>query len=100
MPLSPLATPPPFLTARVVIEDDEPRMTALCAGFERGDWRQTDFVAHLFTFLLEFAFKWSHRSRLNSATAVQMVKEAARRVYSTEKYGRRGESGNCSCTLC
>ncbi len=93
MSLSPDATPEPFLTARVAFVDGEPRMTTLCAGFERGEWRQEGFVKHLFDYLLEFAMKWSELKNLNSGTAVRMIEDAARRVYETEKYGKRGEFG-------
>jgi hypothetical protein len=93
MSLSPLATPAPFLTARVVVVNGEPQMTTLCAGFERGEWRQDGLVKHLFDYLLEFALKWSELKKLNSATAVRMIEDAARRVYETEAYGKRGEFG-------
>jgi hypothetical protein len=93
MGLSSLATPPPFFTARIEILGDEPKMTTLCAGFERGDWRMGDLVEHLFDFLLEFAMKWSQLQNLNSATASRMIKEAARRVYASEHYEKRGEFG-------
>jgi hypothetical protein len=93
MSLSNHATPEQFLTARVEVLDGEPRMTTLCAGFERGEWRESGFVSHLFDYLLEFAMKWSELRKLNSATAVRMIEDAARRVYETEKYGQRGEFG-------
>jgi hypothetical protein len=93
MPLSALATPARFFTARVELRGDAPEMTALCAGFERGAWRQDDFVDHLFDYLVEFALKWSQLQNLNSATAYRMIEDAARRVYESEHYGRRGEFG-------
>jgi len=68
-------------------------MTTLCAGFERGEWRQDGFVSHLFDYLLEFALKWTELKKINSATAVRMIEDAARRVYETDKYGKRGEFG-------
>ena len=68
-------------------------MTTLCAGYERGEWRQVDFVSHLFDYLLEFALKWSQLQKLNSATAARMIEDAARRVYESEEYGQRGEFG-------
>lgn len=93
MSVSELATPEQFLTVRVEVLDGEPRMTTLCAGFERGQWREEGFVSHLFDYLMEFAMKWSELKKLNSATAVRMIEDAARRVYETEKYGQRGEFG-------
>lgn len=68
-------------------------MTTLCAGYERGAWRRSDFVEHLFEHLLEFALKWSELQELNSGTALQMITNAARRVYATDNYSKRGEFG-------
>ena len=93
MSLSSLATPARFFTARIEVRGGEPEMTTLCAGYERGEWRQTDFVDHLFDYLLEFALKWSQLQKLNSATAARMIEDAARRVYESEEYGQRGEFG-------
>ena len=93
MPLSDLATPTRFFTARVELRGDSPEMTTLCAGFERGEWRKSDFVEHVFDYLVEFALKWSQLQTLNSATAYRMIEDAARRVYESEKYGKRGEFG-------
>ena len=93
MALSTLATPARFFTARIELHGDEPKMTTLCAGYERGVWRKADLVDHLFEYLLEFALKWSQLQQINSATAVRMIQEAARRVYESEKYGSRGEFG-------
>lgn len=93
MQLSDLATPEQFLTVRVEVVDGEPRMTTLCAGFERGEWRERGFVSHLFDYLLEFAMKWSELGKINSATAARMIEDAARRVYERDEYGKRGEFG-------
>jgi Cap4 SAVED domain len=93
MALSNLATPTRFFTARVELRGDAPEMTTLCAGYERGEWRKGDFVDHLFDYLVEFALKWSQLQNLNSATAYRMIEDAARRVYESEKYGKRGEFG-------
>lgn len=67
--------------------------TSLCAGFERGAWREQDFVKYLFSYLIEFAFKWSRLREVNSATASAMIEEAARRIYDSDKFKRRGEFG-------
>jgi hypothetical protein len=93
MTVSILATPTRFFTARVEVRGDSPEMTTLCAGYERGEWRKSDLVEHLFDYLIEFALKWSQLQNLNSATAVRMIQDAARRVYESEKYGKRGEFG-------
>lgn len=93
MPLSDLATPARFFTARVELRGESPEMTTLCAGYERGEWRRSDFVNHLFDYLVEFAMKWSQLQDLNSATAYRMIEDAARRVYESESYDKRGEFG-------
>ena len=93
MALSPLTRPPQFLATRVEMLDGQPQMTTLCAGYERGEWRQEDFVKHLFDHLLDFALSWSRLRDLGSTTAASMIEEAAKRVYATEKYGKRGEFG-------
>lgn len=93
MPLSSLPVPQAFLALRVEIRDGEAAVSALCAGYERGAWRQEGFVKYLFSYLLEFAFKWSALRELNSATASRMMEEAARRVYNTPKFSQRGEFG-------
>jgi hypothetical protein len=43
--------------------------------------------------LVEFSLKWSQLQRINSATAVRMIRDAAQRVYESDNYGRRGEFG-------
>lgn len=93
MPLSNLTTPARFFAARVELRGDPPEMTTLCAGYERGEWRKSGFVDHLFDYLVEFALKWSQLQNLNSATAFRMIEDAARRVYESENYGNRGEFG-------
>jgi len=93
MPLTSLPTPPAFLTVRVELDDGDVHATTLCAGFERGAWRQADFVGYLFSYLLEFAFKWSVLGQINSATASRMIEEAARKVYATPNFSKRGEFG-------
>lgn len=93
MLISDLATPPAFLTARIKIRGDDPEMTTLCAGYERGVWRKDDLVDHLFDHLLQFALKWSELQKINSATATRMIEDAARRVYESEAYQKRGEFG-------
>ncbi|RYY79062.1 MAG: DUF1837 domain-containing protein [Moraxellaceae bacterium] len=66
---------------------------ALCAGFERGDWRNDQFAKHLINWLPEFAFTYSELIKIASHNAVEMVMKAANIIYNTEKYGNRGEFG-------
>lgn len=66
---------------------------ALCAGFERGHWRNDQLADHLMEWLPEFALNHSELKEMGHHNAVRMTKKAARIVYQTEKYGLRGEFG-------
>lgn len=56
-------------------------------------WRSTAFVDHLFEWLPEFALSWSERQTFADATSVDLLRRAARVVYASNKYERRGEFG-------
>jgi Arc/MetJ-type ribon-helix-helix transcriptional regulator len=90
---TPSSRPKPFLQIRVEDATRAYPLLGLCAGYERGSWRRKALGNWLFTHLLEFAFRFSDLKDLNSATADQMLVEAARRVYLSEKYKSRGEFG-------
>lgn len=66
---------------------------ALCAGFERGQWRNDQLADHVMEWLPEFALDYSELSEISHANALRMTKKAAKIVYQTEKYGSRGEFG-------
>lgn len=66
---------------------------ALCAGFERGKWRNDQLADHIMEWLPEFALDYSELSEISHANALKMTKKAAKIVYQTEKYGLRGEFG-------
>jgi hypothetical protein len=66
---------------------------ALCAGFERGQWRNDQFADHVMEWLPEFALDYSELNEIGHANALRMTKKAAKIVYRTEKYGLRGEFG-------
>lgn len=66
---------------------------ALCAGFERGQWRNDQLADHVMEWLPEFALNHSEINEIGSHNAVKLVKKAAKIVYQTEKYGSRGEFG-------
>lgn len=66
---------------------------ALCAGFERGQWRSDQLADHMMEWLPEFALNYSELQDIGHSNALRMIKKAARIVYQTEKYGRRGEFG-------
>lgn len=66
---------------------------ALCAGFERGQWRSDQLADHMMEWLPEFALNYSELQDIGHSNALRMIKKAAKIVYQTEKYGRRGEFG-------
>jgi hypothetical protein len=66
---------------------------ALCAGFERGEWRNEQLADHVIEWLPEFALTHSEINEIGAHNAVKLVKKAAKIVYQTEKYGSRGEFG-------
>lgn len=66
---------------------------ALCAGFERGQWRNDQLADHVMEWLPEFALDYSELSEISHANALRMTKKAAKIVYQTQKYGLRGEFG-------
>ena len=66
---------------------------ALCAGFERGKWRNDQLADHMMEWLPEFALDYSELREIGHANALRMTKKAAKIVYQTEKYGLRGEFG-------
>lgn len=66
---------------------------ALCAGFERGVWRNDQLADHVMEWLPEFALDHSELNEIGYHNAVRMTKKAAKIVYQTEKYGSRGEFG-------
>lgn len=85
--------PDPFLDVRVQVLDEAPQLTALCAGYELSRWRAEELANHLFDHLAEFALSWSALQRFNTGTGLRMLRQAARRVYTSEKYQTRGEFG-------
>lgn len=85
--------PEPFLEVLVQDLDLAPTLTALCAGFEQGEWRSEGFARHLFEWLPEFALSREERASFSSGKMVELVRRAAQVVYSSEKYQRRGEFG-------
>lgn len=66
---------------------------ALCAGFERGNWRNDQLADHVMEWLPEFALGHSELNEINHTNALRMTRKAAKIVYQTEKYGLRGEFG-------
>jgi hypothetical protein len=85
--------PDPFLRAIVKQVDKLPGLAGICAGFEEETWRSEHLADHLLEWLPEFALNDREYTSLRGANAVRRLKEAARTVYSSDKYERRGELG-------
>lgn len=85
--------PTPFFD--IVVHDTAclPGLTGVSAGYEGAAWRSSALADYLFEWLPEFALKYSDLEDLNSATAMRLVKRAARTVFTTPKYQKRGEFG-------
>jgi hypothetical protein len=85
--------PDPFLVVRVDRVDPPVPLGGACVGYEQGRWRCRELSRHVLQWLPEFALKYSEWQDLHHGDAVVKVAEAARAVYASEKYERRGEFG-------
>src|SRR5690348_3696078 len=81
----------PFWT--VVLHDPPPALTGLCAGFEREEWRAAALADYLMESLPEFCLTHSEFEGISGPSAVQLMRQAASRVYMTDKFKNRGEFG-------
>ncbi|MGC9196938.1 MAG: HamA C-terminal domain-containing protein [Syntrophobacteraceae bacterium] len=85
--------PDDFLSVRVQNMIDPVGLVGLCAGYECSEWRAAQLATHLIEWLPEFALTYSEREGLASHNAVALIAQAARIVYTSEKYRNRGEIG-------
>jgi len=88
-----LPKPDPFLVLRVHHADPHGDLCGLCVGYERQQWRATQFADHIMDWLPEFALTPSECQTLGHENATKFLRMAARRIYQTEKFKRRGEFG-------
>lgn len=93
MPKGTIPTPPPFLEIRVHRMDLTPGLTALCAGYEPGVWRDRQLAGHLMRWIPEFALNHSEREGIDSSTAVEQMQQASRNMFMTPDIKKRGEFG-------
>lgn len=63
-----------------------------CAGFSLGDWRCSQFAFHLAEWLPEYALP-EDELRMHHGNLLVKLNQAAIRVYTSEKYEKRGEAG-------
>jgi hypothetical protein len=88
-----LTAPEPFLEVHLHEVQLVPTLCGACVGYEQGRWRAEEFAAHVMEWLPEFALTASEWKGLGHANAVQLLRKAARTVYSTDKFKARGEFG-------
>lgn len=82
------------LEVRVDRLDLAPTLTTVCPGYEAGRWRAKELVRDLFDrHLMKFALPYSDHSQIDAETAAAGIRKAAKAVYETEKYQKRGEFG-------
>jgi len=87
------AKPKPFFEIIIHDIDRAPGLTGASAGYECKQWRNEAMADYLFEWLPEFALKYSDLEDFNSSTGYRLLRDAARTVYTTEKYAKRGEFG-------
>jgi hypothetical protein len=88
-----LKKPGSFLNVRVHDLSVQPGLSGLCVGYERDEWRASQFAQHILEWIPEFALKHSELTDINSGNAVQLIRDAAKRVYESGKFKNRGEFG-------
>lgn len=67
--------------------------SALCAGYDSGNWRSKPFADHIFQWLPFAALSQENQYAFGPHNFVEMLKLACAHVYSTKKTGSRGEIG-------
>jgi len=85
--------PERFLELRVHKPSSAPGCTGLCAGYERGQWRAEQLAEHAMDWLPEFALSVAECERMNHANAGRFMRRAAKAVYESKKFEKRGEFG-------
>lgn len=74
--------------------DLDPSLTAVCPGYECEVWRDEALARDTFDrHLASFALQYSERTAIDEDTAAALLRRAARTVYATDKYMKRGEFG-------
>lgn len=88
-----MSRPKPFLTVRTHDAGIMPTLCGLCAGYERGEWRDQQLAEHLVEWLPEFSLTATELKNLTSGNMVALVRRAAQVVYQSAKFKNRGEFG-------
>lgn len=85
--------PDPFWEVRVHDLGVDPSLTGLCVGYELNEWRASQFAEHMMEWLPDFALSASELSGVHPGNMVRLMREAARKIYASEKFQNRGEFG-------
>lgn len=85
--------PAPFLVVHVRSPASDVGLTGLCPGYEASEWRVAELAHHLMEWLPDFALSYADRESVGVHNMIELARKAAKVVYSTDKYGRRGEFG-------
>jgi Cap4 SAVED domain len=85
--------PDRFLECRYSVKTANPNVEIYCAGFELNTWRAAPFAYHLVEWLPDYALPEEELQAINHANAVVKLRQAAIRVYTSDKYKKRGEAG-------
>ena len=85
--------PKPLLTVRTQDAGIMPTLCGLCAGYERGEWRDQQLAEHLVEWLPEFSLTATELKSLTSGNMIALVRRAAQVVYQSAKFKNRGEFG-------
>ena len=88
-----LPKPTPFLVVREHHTNIDPTLCGLCVGYERSEWRMNAFAKHIMKWLPEFSLTLSECRAMNHANSMEFISEAARKIYKSKKYQKRGEFG-------
>ena len=84
----------PFLKEEKIPDDGYETLRLYIVGFESGAWRLEEWVKHTFrSHLLTFGLSYSEQQNLHAGNAARKMSIAAKQVYATEKYQKRGEFG-------
>jgi hypothetical protein len=83
---------PEPLLVRLISTDKPWAHESYCAGFEVEQWRCTAFADHMIEWIADYALREDELD-VNHGNMYVRLKQAAVRVYATDKYAKRGEFG-------
>lgn len=85
--------PEPFFDLVVHDISSSPGITGASSGYEKEAFRNSELADYIIEWLPDFALPYSELEDLNSGSAIRLMKQAAKTVYTTDKYSKRGEFG-------